>query len=211
MAADEMMKDTALSLQQDLLKMNEQKIDKLIKVVRNRRQVQEKLAFIMKSIKTSKERVKQFQDENNLRLNEIFTILERTDKIARLSQSQQDGQNFLPELMELVGNFSPDVTVETLRLKMATSVEWCEKKLSESMALSSQYDLAETTKIVIQLYDDKGRLIPTCISVPALQTDQQAKRPRVLTPRRRPHLSFLPTNIQLSPVIIITCLAIQSN
>ena len=162
MAADEMMKDTALSLQQDLLKMNEQKIDKLIKVVRNRRQVQKKLAFIMKSIKTSKERVKQFQDENNLRLNEIFTILERTDKIARLSQSQQDGQNFLPELMELVGNFSPDVTVETLRLKMATSVEWCQKKLSESMALSSQYDLAETTKIFIQLYDDKGRLIPTC-------------------------------------------------
>ena len=162
MAADEMMKDTALSLQQDLLKMNEQKIDKLIKVVRNRRQVQKKLAFIMKSIKTSKERVKQFQDENNLRLNEIFTILERTDKIARLSQSQQDGQNFLPELMELVGNFSPDVTVETLRLKMATSVEWCEKKLSESMALSSQYDLAETTKIVIQLYDDRGRPIPTC-------------------------------------------------
>ena len=122
MAADEMMKDTALSLQQDLLKMKKQKIDKLIKVVRNCRQVQKKLAFIMKSIKTSKERVKQFQDENNLCLNEIFTILERTDKIARLSQSQQDGQNFLPELMELVGNFSPDVTVETLRLKMATSM-----------------------------------------------------------------------------------------
>ena len=161
MAADEMMKDTALSLQQDLLKMKKQKIDKLIKVVRNCRQVQKKLAFIMKSIKTSKERVKQFQDENNLCLNEIFTILERTDKIARLSQSQQDGQNFLPELMELVGNFSPDVTVETLRLKMATSMVRKEAQRIDG-ALSSQYDLAETTKIVTQLYDDRGRPIPTC-------------------------------------------------
>ena len=209
MAADEMMKDTALSLQQDLLKMNEQKIDKLIKVVRNRRQVQKKLAFIMKSIKTSKERVKQFQDENNLRLNEIFTILERTDKIARLSQSQQDGQNFLPELMELVGNFSPDVTVETLRLKMATSMVRKEAQRIDGSLVPIRFSGDDE-----DFYSTLRRQRPSDSDLQVYPLSRpismQAKRPRVLTPRRRPHLSFLPTNIQLSPVIIITCLAIQS-
>ena len=92
----------------------------------------------------------------------MLSILKPTAKIASPNQSQPDGQNFLSELMETVDDSSPDDTGEMLRLKMAKSVEWCDKKLSESMSLASQYEFQETMMIVIQLYDDKDRPIPTC-------------------------------------------------
>ena len=92
----------------------------------------------------------------------MLSILKPTAKIASPNQSQPDGQNFLSELMKMVDDSSPDDTGEMLRLKMAKSVEWCDKKLSESMSLASQYEFQETMMIVIQLYDDKDRPIPTC-------------------------------------------------
>ena len=45
---------------------------------------------------------------------------------------------------------------------MTKSVESCDRKLSESKALVSQYEFQETMKISVQLYDDKDRPIPTC-------------------------------------------------
>ena len=164
MTANEMMRDATLKLEGDMLKMKEEKTEKLTKAVENRRKVQGKLSIFMKSIKAAEEGVKQLQDQNNLCLAKMLSILERdTNKISRRSQSQQDGQNFLSELMELVDDSSPADTVETLRLKMTKSVEWCDKKLSESMALASQSEFQKTTKIVIQLCDEKDRPIPSAL------------------------------------------------
>ena len=121
--------------------MKEQKTDKLTKTVQNRRQVQEKLSAVMKCIKTAEEGVEQLQDQNNLCLAEMLSILEQDTKIA----SQQGGQNFfLSELMKMVDDSSPDDTVETLRLKMDKTVQSCGEKLKESKALVSQYDFQET-------------------------------------------------------------------
>ena len=147
--------------------MKHEKIDKLNKTVQKRIQVQEKLSIIMKSIKAAVKRVKELQHENNLRLTEILSVLQMNNSpnvnaASEANQLDEQKDLFLSELMELVDDSSPDDTIETLRMKMAQSVELCNKKLDEATALASDYDFQETMKITAQLYDDKDRPIKTC-------------------------------------------------
>ena len=154
-------------MKEELLKMKDEKTDKLNKAVQKRIQVQEKLSVIMKSIKVAEERVKELQDENNLRLTEILSILQMNNSPnvnAASEPNQLDEQKdlFLSELMELVDDSSPDDTTETLRVKMAQSVELCNKTLDEATTLASEFHYQEKLKITVQIYDHKNQPIKTC-------------------------------------------------
>ena len=170
MTADEIFEnlDAANKLKEELLKLNDQKTDNLAKAVQKRKQVQEKLSFIMKSITAAGDRVKQLEDENNLRLTEMVSILERNNSpnIAPSNVNKSGNEDlFLSESMELVDDSSPYDTAETLRLKMINSVELSKQNLCEAIALFSVYDIHEKLKITIQLYDDEDCPISTCSSL----------------------------------------------
>ena len=162
--------DALLNLKEELLKMKDHKTEKLAQAVQKRKQVQEKLSVIMKCIKATGDRVKQLQDENNLLLTEIISILDRNSNAnivigpASNNKRPEDGTKdlFLSELMELVDDSSPEDTAETLRLKMVKSLEMCDQKLNEATVLASEYDFHDKLKIAVQLYDDKDRPIAKC-------------------------------------------------
>ena len=172
MTADAITKnlDAANKLKEELLKLKDQKTGNLAQAVQKRKQVQEKLSVIMKSITAAGDRVKQLEYENNIRLTEMVSILERnkSPNIATASVNKPGNglkDLFLSESMELVDDSSPYDTAETLRLKMIKSVELSKQNLCEAIALFSVYDIHEKLKITIQLYDDEDCPISTCSSL----------------------------------------------
>ena len=158
--------DALLNLKEELLKMKDRKTDNLTKAIEKRMQVQEKLSVVMASIKAAENNVKRLQEENNVCLAEIISILEQINNPTIQADGLKTEDNmkdlFLTDLMDLVDESSPDDdTAEILRLKMVKSVELSEQKLNEAMVLASEYDFQETMKIVIQLFDGEDRPITT--------------------------------------------------
>lgn len=158
--------DALLNLKEELLKMKDQKTDNLTKAIEKRMQVQEKLSVVMASIKAAENNVKRLQEENNVCMAEMISILEQINNPTIQADGLKTEDNmkdlFLTDLMDLVDESSPDDdTAEILRLKMVKSVELSEQKLNEAMVLASEYDFQETMKIVIQLFDGEDRPITT--------------------------------------------------
>ena len=199
MTADAITKnlDAANKLKKELLKLKDQKTGNLAQAVQKRKQVQEKLSVIMKSITAARDRVKQLEYENNIRLTEMVSILERnkSPNIATASVNKPGNglkDLFLSESMELVDDSSPYDTSETLRLKMTKSVELSKQNLCEATALASDYDFQDKLKIVIQLYDEKDRPIPTCSSLEGGFRFQPANPPTItMFPQRRQELLLI--------------------
>lgn len=156
--------DALLNLKEELLKMKNQKTEKLKEAIKKRRQIKEHLCLIMKSIKDAEEQIQQLQDENNLRLTEMASILElnkSSNVINPTEQNQQDKQKGLflsQELMELVDDSCPDDTTETLKLKMIQSVELCDRMLVEATAAASEFNFQKKVKIQVQILDEKNQI-----------------------------------------------------
>ncbi len=151
--------DALLKLKEDVLKMKDERHDKLVRALKKRKQIQEKLSLISKSIKAAGDEVKKLEDENKICLNELVAML-MLKQMNNSSPNQRDMS--LSELMEMVDGSSPEDTAETLREKMMKSVELAEHQLTDATAVASDHDNREKIKISLQLYDDKNRRIPTC-------------------------------------------------
>lgn len=159
--------DALLKLKEDLLKIKDERHDKLVRAIRKRKQVQEKLSLISKSIKAAGDEVKKLEDENKVCLNELVAMLMKQNHNSPSTAVKETGSNHqrdmsLSELMEMVDDSSPEDTAEILRQKMIKSVEFAEQQLMEATAVVSDYDIREKIKISLQLYDEKNRRIPTC-------------------------------------------------
>ena len=110
--------------------------------IQKRKQVQEQLSLIMKSIKVAEDEVKILQDENNLRLTEMITILERNKSTSKL--------------------FPEDDTPEIIKQKMARSAQLYEQMLKEATDVAAEYDLRQKIKISVSLHNEHQQPIPTC-------------------------------------------------
>jgi hypothetical protein len=158
--------EALLTLKEELLKMNDTGTNKLAMAVQQRQKVQEQLAIIMNSIQYSGEQVQKLQDENNLRMTEMVSILERNQSKPVGQQDFPKQELFFSELMALVDGSTADDTTETLKLKMTNLVENYEQKLCESAAIGSEYEFRKRVKIIVHLYDEKDQKIP---SLPILE------------------------------------------
>ena len=158
--------EALLTLKEELLKMKDTGTNKLAMAIQERQKVQEQLALIMKSIQCSAEQVQKLQDENNLRMTEMVSILERNQSKPVGQQDVPKKELFFSELMALVDGSTADDTTETLKLKMTNLVKNYEQKLCESAAIGSEYEFRKRVKIAVHLYDEKDQRIPT---VPMLE------------------------------------------
>jgi hypothetical protein len=153
--------EALLTLKEELLKMKDTGTNKLAMAIQERQKVQEQLALIMKSIQCSGEQVQKLQDENNLRMTEMVSILERNPSSSVGQQDFPKQELFFSELMALVDGSTTDDTTETLKLKMTNLVKNYEQKLCESAAIGSEYEFWKRVKIIVHLYDEKDQKIPT--------------------------------------------------
>ncbi len=155
--------DARLTLQEELLKLKDRGTNKLAMAIQKRKQIQEYLSLILKSIQAAENEIVKQQDENNLRLTEMVSILERKSVSTTEPCYLQDGKTGMPfPLMDLVDDASPDDTAEGLKLKMTKVVERYEQMLSEATEVASKFDLFHKTKLSVLLRDENDLKIPTC-------------------------------------------------
>ncbi|XP_046447948.1 uncharacterized protein LOC124196775 [Daphnia pulex] len=153
--------ESLLKLKEELLAMKDSGTNKLAMAIQERQKVQEQLALIMKSIQCSGEEVQKLQDENNLRMTEMVSVLERNGSKTDSQDVAEKKSLFFSELMSLVDGSTADDTTETLKQKMTTLVEMHEQQLCEATAVASEYDFRRKVKITVHLYDENDQLIPT--------------------------------------------------
>lgn len=132
--------ESLLKLKEELLAMKDSGTNKLAMAIQERQKVQEQLALIMKSIQCSGEEVQKLQDENNLRMTEMVSVLERNGSKTDSQDVPEKKSLFFSELMSLVDGSTADDTTETLKQKMTTLVELHEQQLCEATAVASEYD-----------------------------------------------------------------------
>lgn len=146
--------ESLLNLKEELFKLKDRETNNLAKAIEKRKEIQNHLTLILKSIKAASIQVKQLENENNLLLTEMVSLLE-ANNTADSSTSK------LQELLVLVEDSSPDDSPEILKMKMKKSVEISEQKLCEATTIALEYELHQKAKIAIQMSNEKGP-IPTC-------------------------------------------------
>ncbi len=140
--------DVLLKLKEELLKIRDGGLNKLALAIHKRKQVQEHMALVMKAINVAGEEAEKFQDENNMSLAEMVSILEENQPTVSftkpaVSQNSQRRDLVLSELMSLVEDSTNDDSIETLKEKMKKSVETYDQKLDEATALASEFELRQ--------------------------------------------------------------------
>ncbi len=151
-----------LKSKEELIKMKETGLKKLTLAIEERKQIQEQLALILKSIRHSEEEIMKLQDENNVQMIEMVSLLERSGSNAGGAQDvPAKKEMFFSQLMSIVEGSTAEDTVDTLKQKMQKSIEMYEQKLSEASAIASEYEYRKKVKIAVHLFDENDMRIPT--------------------------------------------------
>jgi hypothetical protein len=148
---------------EEMLKLKDSRTTKMAMAIQERKKVEKQLDLIMKSIETAREQVQKLQDENNLCLAEMISVMENDVKKTEQTNHQDGPKRSLvfSELKSLFDDSTAADSTETLKLKMEKSVELCEQKLCEATAIASEYELRSKTKIAVYLYDEYDHPIQT--------------------------------------------------
>ena len=143
--------------------------NKLALAIQKRKEVEEHLELVIKSIRAAEEGAIKCHDENNFGLVELISILETNANLGSNTFSVDKETNMpseknfvLSELMSLVEGSTSEDTAEALTKKMAESIKLYEQKFTEATAVASKFELRKKTKIQIHLSDERYRPIPTC-------------------------------------------------
>lgn len=152
-----------LSLKEELQTMKNTGTDKLAMAIQKRKEIQEHLDFLIKSLTATMEEIQEFQDENNLIMTEMVSTLEGNVLMPGPAEAGNETKDFfLSELLSIVGDSKQDDTAETLKVKLNKSAELCEQNLLKATASASEYELCKKMRITVNLYDEEDRRIPTC-------------------------------------------------
>ena len=148
---------------EEMLKLKDSGTTKMAMAVPERKKVNKQLDLIMKSIETAREEVQKLQDENNLCLAEMISVLENNVKKTEQTNDKNHPKRslVLSELKSLFDDSTAADSTETLIMKMEKSAESCEQKLCEARAIASEYELRSKTKIAVYLYDEYDHPIQT--------------------------------------------------
>lgn len=150
-------------LKEELQKMKNQGVDKLAMAIAKRKQVKKHLDNLIKSITATKYEIDELQDENNLLLTELVSLLEPTVRkpVDETGSPFETKDYFLSELKSLTDDSSPDDTAETLKIKIMKSVEMSEEKFREAEAIASEFDKFKKLKITVTVTDEDNDTLPT--------------------------------------------------
>lgn len=158
-----------VKLKEELLKMRDAGTNKLALAIQKRKQVEEHLKLVIKSIRAAEEGAIKCHDENNFGLAELISILETNARLGSNTFTLDKETNIssekyfvLLELLSLVEGSTSEDTAEVLTKKMTESIELYERKLTEATAVASKFELRQKTKVQVHLSDERHRPIQTC-------------------------------------------------
>jgi energy-converting hydrogenase A subunit M len=166
-----------LKLKDDLVKMRDAGFNKLALAIEKRKEVQEQVGLVMKCLKVAEEEVTKFQDENNLCLVEMISILE-ANATSGSSSTKPEKDLILSDLMSMVEGATSGDTIETLKQKITKTVVIYEQKLKEATEIAENTN--SKTKIRVHLTDENGIPIPTCSELRFQPMAQGSNGPQVL-------------------------------
>lgn len=150
-----------LSLKEELESLKTKGADKLALAIQKRKEIEEHLNLLIKSVTATLEGIQDLQDENNLLMTELVSMLEGSTLSAG-SSSEDSKDFFLSELSSIIGDANPNDTVETLKLKLNKSTELCEQSIRVASAAASNYERCKKMRITVNLFDEENRRLPTC-------------------------------------------------
>lgn len=135
----------------ELMKMKDQGISTLTQIIQKRKQIQEHLSLLRKSIQLTENKVKKLEDDNSLILAKLTSILELNKQHAKTPEVSVGGKKhlFTSELLSIVEDFNPDDTIEILKYKMKKTLDVYDGYLEDATSISSNYDRLENMKITI--------------------------------------------------------------
>lgn len=158
-----------VKLKEELLKMRDAGTNKLALAIQKRKEVEEHLELVIKSIRAAEEGAIKCHDENNFGLAELISVLETNAKLGSNTFTLDEKKNIssekdfvLLELLSLVEGSTSEDTAEVLTKKMTESIELYERKLTDATAVASNFELRQKTKVQVHLSDERYRPIPTC-------------------------------------------------
>ena len=146
-----------LSLKEELQTMKNKGQDKLAVAIQKRKEIEEHLNLLITTVKATMEEIQDLQDENNLLMTELVSMLDSNSK-----EDTEETKDFLSELNSIVCNSSPDDSIETLKLKLKKSTDLCETNLQVATATASHYERCKKIRISVHLFDEEDRPMPTC-------------------------------------------------
>ena len=151
-----------LKSKEELMKVKDTGMKKLTMAIEERKQIQEQLALILKSIRHSEEEIMKLQDENNIQMIQMVSLLEKSGSTAGGAQDVPAKKElFFSQLMSIVEGSTVEDNVDTLKRKMEKSIELYDEKQCESIAINSEYKLRKKIKIAVHLFDENDRRIQT--------------------------------------------------
>lgn len=149
-----------IQLKSEMMELKDQGINTLAQIIQKRRQIQEHLSLVMRSIRFAEEEVKKLQDDNDFILTKTMSILEQNKQT--IPGNLANGDQLIAEVKSMVEDFHPNDPAETLKLKLKNSIDVYSKYLQEANSIASNYERVNKTKISVVLHDEDDRRIPTC-------------------------------------------------
>ena len=175
--------EALLTLRNDLKSKVEEGQTKLAEAIEKRREVQNYLSQVAKALKMIAAEVDSLEEENNVLLTELVSLLEGHHHSAE----QQQDEPCLSELMGLLDDCSSQDTIETLRQKLASKYQpQYEDKLALTAARSTELEKQRKTKITVTLLDESNNPFLVCdtlkegIKWPVDATETSAQRELLL-------------------------------
>ena len=156
--------ESLLKLREDMKRIKDEGQTKLALAIEKRKEIQGHLKQVSQSLKVALGEVKQQEEINNLRLVEMISQLEGSNPHLKPHQvTAAEGQEdpFLTELVSLVDDSNPDDSIDTLKEKMANSIQSIERKLSLANEMATELTRQKKSRISVRVVDSKNQTIPT--------------------------------------------------
>ena len=153
--------EALLSLRNDLERKVKESQTRLVEAINKRREVQDYLTQLSKALKLFTTEVDCLEEENNLLLAELISLLEGHKSSSSSGQGREEP--CLSELVSLFDDCSSQDTIETLREKLDKKYKpQYEEKLTLTADRFTELKKQKKTRITISLLDETNNLIPTC-------------------------------------------------
>jgi len=145
--------EALLSMRESFSKMKEPIKTKIEESIQKEKEVQSYIDKLLKSLKCFEADVKKMEEESNLRLIELNSLL--TSPNFSTGSKEEENEAFLSQLSSITSSSQPKETIEMLKKKMEESFKEMETKLSSSSAeISEIFNLVHTTRITVQIFKD---------------------------------------------------------
>ncbi|EFX82229.1 hypothetical protein DAPPUDRAFT_241450 [Daphnia pulex] len=160
--------ESFMKLKEDLKNLMAEGETKLSLAIEKRKEVQAHLHQVSQCLKLVLHEVNQQEEQNNTLLCEMISQLEPSNKVSdekpiSPSTEVKEEDPHLSQLVSLINESKPEKrkNLEVLKEKMKKSLQLCESKLADAVALAKAVQFQKKCKISVRLADSKKQPIPT--------------------------------------------------